>query len=670
MKRSLLASLVMVLVAALGVGLSAAPSASAPERGRDRLEVYTATVDPEQLTLLAEQGFDLTEARASGSLTEVSLVMDRVQAARLRAQGIGLKLTRVKGGQTVRQFAAAQAVGGYNVWRSYDEPGGIRDQMYAAAKQNPNLARVKRLGTTAQGREILAVRLTQGRRGHDKGRGHDRGRGHKAKPAVLYSSTQHAREWISTEINRRLMFHYIDAWRANDREVRKLLRSTELWFILVANPDGYQYTFDAERLWRKNLRDNNGDGVTQVGDGVDPNRNFANHWGYDNEGSSPNPSSETYRGPSAGSEPETQAMTKLMAKEKFALQVNWHSAGEWILYPEGWQIGTPSADDPIYYALAGNLDNSAIENYHSGISSDVLYVTNGETTDYAHSTHGTLAFTPELSEGCPGCGFVFPDEPALVQAEFERVLPFAHSAAASAVDPADPTTVTGVTTEPFYLESDDPYKRGLPDVNFTFSESYGDPQPVDVLASKDLRRVRVHYRINGGRERTSRTRPWSYGDRYTPVGKFYERRRGIIRGTDPGDSVEVWFEDRHGQRSDSFTYEAVSETGNRVLIVAAEDYTGASPVQGPGPHYLDYYLDAVRANGEDADVYDIDARRPGRPRRTRRAEPLRRRRLVHRRRHRHPYGGAWGRQRRPARARRDTGDAFVHECRGARALHR
>ena len=109
MKRSLLASLVMVLVAALGVGLSAAPSASAPERGRDRLEVYTATVDPEQLTLLAEQGFDLTEARASGSLTEVSLVMDRVQAARLRAQGIGLKLTRVKGGQTVRQFAAAQA---------------------------------------------------------------------------------------------------------------------------------------------------------------------------------------------------------------------------------------------------------------------------------------------------------------------------------------------------------------------------------------------------------------------------------------------------------------------------------------------------------------------------------------------------------------------------------
>ena len=54
--------------------------------------------------------------------------------------------------------------------------------------------------------------------------------------------------------------------------VRKLLQTTELWFVLVANPDGYQYTFDHERLWRKNLRSNNGDGQTQVGDGVDPNQ--------------------------------------------------------------------------------------------------------------------------------------------------------------------------------------------------------------------------------------------------------------------------------------------------------------------------------------------------------------------------------------------------------------
>ena len=59
--------------------------------------------------------------------------------------------------------------------------------------------------------------------------------------------------------------------------------------MIVANPDGYQYTFDPERLWRKNLRDNNDDGQITVGDGVDPNRNFDEHWGYDNEGSSSDP---------------------------------------------------------------------------------------------------------------------------------------------------------------------------------------------------------------------------------------------------------------------------------------------------------------------------------------------------------------------------------------------
>ena len=52
--------------------------------------------------------------------------------------------------------------------------------------------------------------------------------------------------------------------------------------------------------------------------------------------------------------------------------------------------------------------------------------------------------------------------------------------------------------------------------------------------------------------------------------------RGTIAGTS-GDSVEVWFTGG-GASSDHFTYQAVSETGRDVLILAAEDYTGLSPV--------------------------------------------------------------------------------------------
>ncbi len=54
-----------------------------------------------------------------------------------------------------------------------------------------------------------------------------------------------------------------------------------MWFVPISNPDGYEYTFDVERLWRKNLRDNDGNGEITVGDGVDLNRNFPNHFKYD-----------------------------------------------------------------------------------------------------------------------------------------------------------------------------------------------------------------------------------------------------------------------------------------------------------------------------------------------------------------------------------------------------
>jgi hypothetical protein len=591
----------VVLICALVSSLlaTAVPSDAAKDRESFSLNMYTAVVTDDEMGTLLERGFDVTGQRVVADGIEVDLVMTRRQRDALAAQGIKAELIRVKGGLTVRQFAAEQAENGFQVWRSYDEPGGFRDQMYEIAAQNPQIAKLVKIGTTIQGREILAIKLTEGARGQRDG----------SRPAVLYSALQHAREWISGEVNRRLLLWYIDRWRANDREIRSLLKETELWFVPVANPDGYQYTFDVERLWRKNLRDNDGDGAITIGDGVDPNRNYPNHFKYDEEGSSSVPSSETYRGTGPASEPETQALKGLLDRIGFAFQVNYHSVGEWLLYAEGWQIATPTADDPIYFALSGNLDEPAIDGFHPGLSSDVLYVTNGETTDYAHAATGALAWTPELGDGCPDedCGFVFPDDEAAVQLEFERNLPFALSVAGSADDPDDPESALGIETKPFYLQSDDPYKDGIPGANFAFDYSYGDPQPVQVLAKRSLGDVTLKYSINGGPAQSAPTSEWGGGERYTPADVYYHELRGEVTGTQPGDAVEVWFEGG-GETSDSFTYQAVSETGNRVLVLAAEDYSGASPAQAPGPHYVDYYLDALSANGVAADVYDVDAR--------------------------------------------------------------
>lgn len=104
------------------------------------------------------------------------------------------------------------------------------------------------------------------------------------------------------------------------------------------------------------------------------------------------------------------------------------------------------------------------------------------------------------------------------------------------------------------------------------------------------------------------TEEWTGGDRYGgKTAVHYRIMSGFVTGTEPGDEVDVWFEGG-GETSDSFTYRAVEESTDDVLVLAAEDYTGASPVQAGGPNYLDFYEEALEANGTGYDVYDVDAR--------------------------------------------------------------
>jgi hypothetical protein len=564
------------------------------------LDMYRATVSESTYRDLRSKGVDIANQRAVGGNVQLDLVLTPNQAKSLAARGVTAKLIRNKKGQTVRQMAAAQAVGGFTVWRPYDGPDGLRAYLYKIAHDNPQITKLEVIGHTHQNREIIAIKMTQGARDEVDG----------SRPAVLYSATQHAREWIAPEVARRDMAYFIAQWRANNKQIKDMLKDRELWFVLVMNPDGYQYTFEspATRLWRKNTREQNGVPGTQVGDGVDPNRNYPAHWDYDREGSSSIPSSDTYRGPSAGSEPETQAIVGLFNRIPFRFQVNYHSYGPWLLYPQGWQIGTPTADDPIFYALSGNLDNPAIPDFYPGLSSDVLYVTNGEMTDYANARRGTIAWTPELEPGCDTCGFVFPDNEALVQQEFQKQLPFALDVAKSALDPAHPVSHLGLSPRPLLVKSDDTYKAGLPTLNFTFDYSYGDPQEVRVDALRSLGPVSVKYRINGGPTQTAPTEEFTGGSKFAAQSaKYYHVMRGWITGTNVGDHVQVWFEGG-GATSDSFTYEAVNETNHDTLVVASEDYTGASPPQAAGPHYLSYYLNALTAHGITADFYDVDAR--------------------------------------------------------------
>ena len=114
--------------------------------GGDYLDAYTAVVSPAQLRDLVRSGHDVGNQRPEGENVEVSLVLSPTDVRRLGSQGIHPTLTRVKGGKTVREFAAAQAAGRLHrvavLRRARRHP---RPDVCAAAA-NPQVAKLVKLG--------------------------------------------------------------------------------------------------------------------------------------------------------------------------------------------------------------------------------------------------------------------------------------------------------------------------------------------------------------------------------------------------------------------------------------------------------------------------------------------------------------------------------------------
>ncbi|MGP4021834.1 M14 family zinc carboxypeptidase [Actinomadura sp. 3N407] len=600
----------ILAAAALLIGTLAAPPAAAapgPASPGAAVSVYTAELNTAQVELLNGSGLDHEDVRvtkgAKKGTVRVEAVMSAPQAAALNSQGLGL--TVKAGGQDARARTKAAADG---VFRPYSGPGNIREELLKVASDNPSIATAVDIGKSGEGRPITAVKVTKDDGKDDRGR-HKR---HK-KPVVVYQAAQHAREWITPEMVRRLLHHYVGGYGAN-AEITKIIDTTELWFIPVVNVDGYDLTFeDGFRLWRKNTRDNNGDGQITGVDGVDLNRNFPYKWGYDNEGSSDQPSNQTYRGPSPASEPETRVQTELYKKLRPAYLINYHSAAELLLYGVGWQTLTHSPDDVIHEALLGDIDNPAVPGYTPQLGAQ-LYTTNGDTDGQADNVHGALAITPEMATcasaaesdpddewepGDCGSGFEFPDDETLIQKEFEKNIPLALSAAKSADNPDEPVSPVGRTAPAFKTDA--------------FGTSYGHSQEVASVIRRSLRHKTLNYRINGGRAHSDRVREWRGGERYGDENDtYYGEFRGEVKRQRPGDEVEVWFTGWEGRKrveSEHFTYTVRDQNRADVLVIADEDYTGVNPTYPPGtdrPRYAEQYADLVKAARHKPLIWDID----------------------------------------------------------------
>ena len=419
---------------AIALLLAAVPASLAAQQ---HLTYRVAGVAPDTLRA---RGFDVVGVENGTAL----VVAEPGELSRLQALG-GQAQLRLAPGTDSRRLQNLLAVAATPVvYRSYDDPQrGIRAWIDSLSRVNARVS-VDTVGRSYEGRPILAVKI--GPRGDVASR-----------PNVLFVATHHAREWAATEMALRLIRRLATA---TDVRTDSLVNQRDIWVVPVVNPDGYQYTFTNDRLWRKNRR-RTADGAV----GVDLNRNHSAHWGLDDNGSSPNPQSEIYRGSSAASEPEVLALQQFHALHPPVISVSYHTYAGLLLFPPGAVYGNIAADIDAYRVLAGtNARSAAVDrlpgshrSFYAPSTAWMLYPTNGEYTDWASSTFGAVSITPELSSGYGPAGyygFEFPDDDALLQQLYTDNLPFALDAIEMARDPAAYSSPsTGLRAERLVLES-------------------------------------------------------------------------------------------------------------------------------------------------------------------------------------------------------------------------
>jgi murein tripeptide amidase MpaA len=255
------------------------------------------------------------------------------------------------------------------------------------------------IGTTAGGRNLFSIRLTLNPSG--------------VRKRHYWQCQIHAREWISGATCNYIVNQI--AIDQNDSFWSSFLLTNEIVIVPQVNPDGIAYTWNGDRLWRKNRRNNTGSNCF----GVDNNRNYNNNWG--GGGSSADPCSDTYRGASAASEPETQATQNYFNSLKttpFHSGIDWHSYSQLVLRPYG--NNNSLSPDETKLKTAGDGVSAAIRANggaaYTSQRSYQLYQTTGSTSDWMYGTAGqtgnggvrVYSFTIELRPTGANPGFEIP----------------------------------------------------------------------------------------------------------------------------------------------------------------------------------------------------------------------------------------------------------------------
>jgi carboxypeptidase T len=393
------------------------------------VSVYRVSgVTPAQLARLTS-AYDVLEARSGG---DYFVLGDAATPGRLRAEGFRVTLdrrlptlTRRPGSSRAAALAAVYPTffGGYHTTAAHQQH--LRD----VAATYPGLAKVVDYGDSwlktkgRGGNDLLAICITHIATATDCATPVSP---NAPKPRSVVYAAIHARELATAEIAWNWI-DYLTTSYGSDPTVTNLLNTTEIWVIPVANPDGRRLVEsggNSPYYQRKNADDSRGScsspptSTNQFG--VDMNRNAT--WAWGGVGSSTAACSQTYRGVSAASEPETAAQQNLFNSlfkdrrgpnrtdaapaDTTGTFISYHSYAGLTLYPWG-DTTTDAPNNAKLRALAASM--ARFTGYTIGQGPEVLYGTTGTTDDDLYGRLGVASFTTELGAAGTSCdGFMPP----------------------------------------------------------------------------------------------------------------------------------------------------------------------------------------------------------------------------------------------------------------------
>lgn len=377
-----------VVALLLSILMLSAVSALALEGHHALVLLHTDSPAGEQF-LQANQGRLDIVASKPGHFIQVAALAKDMEL--LRSSGLTMEiLEEDMEAHYADRLSATNKVAGYGVYHTLTENIAFQDSLHLLY---PNVVSEKwSIGQSHEGRDLWCFRVSANPDIDED------------EPEILIDGGHHAREIMASEFP--IMFvEYLAINYGIDPEITWLLDNRELYVVPVVNPDGVAYNEAIQPngggMWRKNRR-NNGDGTH----GVDPNRNYPFEWV--GPGSSTDTSSDLYRGPSAGSEPEIQALMAFINSRNFITHDSVHTYSNLLLYPWGYTTAD-SPDHDIFVHMSQEM--TRYNGYEAGQGSDILYDVNGGANDWVYaatSEHNQIfSFTSEIGGG--GDGF-WPEE--------------------------------------------------------------------------------------------------------------------------------------------------------------------------------------------------------------------------------------------------------------------